>query len=259
MLPSPRVAEQLDAVADAEVPPLSGLRTLPPRGADELVRDIASETVGRARVERGLVHSWYGELGKALLKTWDADRAVSRRGLRGYFEQSKENGRVWSRIWREHAAQYGATGSPLQNAGDAAREPERGPPSVSPTLEARQALKKEMRAEFRATKKATVRVVQDATGKLLTAELVSPSHDPQVDREALLDVRSAAERLPAPPDDVLAGKDRVVSLWQFELIVSISPPVPSMRFEFDEALGSVDPRLPLDRRIYKRVRLLAVE
>lgn len=259
MLPDARIAERLDALPDAGTPPPSGLQGLPSRGADELVRNIASETIGNARVQRGLVHSWYGELGKALLRTWDADRAVSRRGLRGYFEQAQENGRVWTGIWREHAAQYGATGNPLQESGDPPREPERGPPSASPTLDARQALKKEMRAEFRATKKATIRVVQDAAGKLITAEVVAPSNDPQVDREALGDVRSAAERLPSPPPEVLGGRNRVISLWQFELIVSISPPVPSMRFEFDEAVGFVDPRLPLDRRIYKRVRLLAVE
>ncbi len=260
MLPSSRLAEQLESPSDAGVvAEAPGLKGLPSRGAEALVRDIASETAGRGRVERGLVHSWYGELGKALLRTWDADRAVSRRGLSGYFEQAQENSRAWSGIWMEHAAQFGASGNPLHSTDDAPREPERAPPSVSPTLETRKALKKQMRAEFRATKKATVRVVQDATGKLITAELVSPSNDPQVDREALVDVRSAAERLPAPPEEVIAGRERVVSLWQFELIVSITPPVPSVRFEFDEALGFIDPRLPLDRRIYKRVRLLSVE
>ena len=259
MLPSARIVERLEAVPDAGAPPPTGLQGLPSRGADAWVKNIAAETVGRARVERGLVHSWYGELGKALLKTWDADRAVSRRGLRGYFEQAQENGRAWNGIWMEHAAQYGGSGNPLQGADDAPREPERGPPSVSPSLAARQALNKQMRAEFRATKKATVRVVQDAKGRLVAAELVSPSNDPVVDREALADVRSAAQGLPVPPEEVLAGRVQLVSLWQFELIVSITPPVPSIQFEFDEAVGSVDPRLPLDRRIYKRVRLLAVE
>ena len=50
----------------------------------------------------------------------------------------------------------------------------------------------------------------------------------------------------------------MTSLWQFELIVSIAR-VPTLRFEFDEAVAFVDARLPLDRRLYKRVRLVAVE
>ena len=57
----------------------------------------------------------------------------------------------------------------------------------------------------------------------------------------------------------LAGKQTLTSLWQFELIISISPPVPTFSLEFDEALQFVDMRLPLDRRIYKRVRLLSVQ
>ncbi len=48
------------------------------------------------------------------------------------------------------------------------------------------------------------------------------------------------------------------SLWQFELIISISPPVPTFSIEFDAEMKITDARLPLDRRIYKRVRLLSV-
>jgi TonB family protein len=240
-------------------PPDEGLRGLAPQSADQVVRALTAETVGRGKVARGLVHSWYGELGKALLRHWDADRAVSQRGLSGYFEQTKDNSRNFRRIWMERAHQYGASGNPLDEQGESLANEGRAPPSVSPSLEARRAVRRQVRQEFRATKKATVRVVQDAQGRLLTAELVSPSNDAQVDREALADVRGAAQQLPAPPAEVLAGREHLVSLWQFELIVSISPPVPTMRFEFDEALGFIDTRLPLDRRIYKRVRLLQVE
>ena len=57
----------------------------------------------------------------------------------------------------------------------------------------------------------------------------------------------------------VGSRNRLVSIWQFELIVSISPPVPSFSFEFDEALKFIDARMPLDRRIYKRVRLVSAE
>jgi hypothetical protein len=80
-----------------------------------------------------------------------------------------------------------------------------------------------------------------------------------VDQEALKDVQAAAEQLPPPPEEAVAGREALSSLWSFELIVSISPPVPSFTFEFDEALGFIDARLPLDRRIYKKVRLVSVE
>jgi hypothetical protein len=101
--------------------------------------------------------------------------------------------------------------------------------------------------------------VQDREGKLVKVELVDPSNDQNVDREALKDVRSAAEKLPPPPDEVFEGKAQLSSLWSFELIVSISPPIPTVTFEFDEVVGFIDTRLPLDRRIYKKVRLMAVE
>jgi hypothetical protein len=72
------------------------------------------------------------------------------------------------------------------------------------------------------------------------------------------DVRAAAEKLPVPPEDASEGREKLVSLWEFELEVSITPPVPIIAVEFDEVLGLKDLRVPLDRRIWKRVRLVAV-
>ena len=112
---------------------------------------------------------------------------------------------------------------------------------------------------MRSTRRAQIRVTQDGTGKLLKVELIKPSNDSNVDRQALSDVRAAAENLPPPPAEALSGKQTLVSIWEFELVVSITPPVPTFTFEFDEVLGFVDARLPLDRRIYKKVRLVAVE
>jgi TonB family protein len=120
-------------------------------------------------------------------------------------------------------------------------------------------MRQQMREEFQSTRRAVIRVVQDAQGQLLEVTLVSPSNNVQVDKEAIKDVRAAAEQLPPPPPEALAGKATLTSLWQFELIISITPPVPTLSFEFDEALQFIDMRLPLDRRIYKRVRLLSVQ
>lgn len=260
LLSSSTYSLTLDAGAGAastQMPTLSA-----PRQAEAMLAKMAQQTVGEGRVDRGLVHSYYGQLGKALIKQWDADR-VARRGLKGFGEQLSANSKIYNELWAERAAAFGRSGSPLANetVSSSRRAPgnERiqGLPGVD--LEARKELSREMARAFRATRAATFRVVQDTTGRLLSVELVQPSNDSQVDKEALKDVRAAAQRLPPPPDEVIAGRDHLTSLWSFELIVSISPPVPVFTFEFDEALGFVDARLPLDRRIYKKVRLVSVE
>jgi hypothetical protein len=234
---------------------------LPSQSAQQIVNNLALESMGKGKVDRGLVHPYFTQLGKSLLKNWDAERAVSSQGLKGFMEQAKENNKAWNNIWRERAAAYGSSGSPLDE--DASLKPNtRRPPSGNANLanlEARREMRQQMREEFRATRRATIRVVQDAQGRLLEVTLVSPSNNVQVDKEAMKDVRAAAESLPPPPAEALAGKETLTSLWQFELIISITPPVPTLSFEFDEALQFIDMRMPLDRRIYKRVRLLSVQ
>ncbi len=238
--------------ADAGVP--GGLAA---QSAQQIVDTLALESLGKGKVERGLAHPYFTQLGKSLLKVWDAERAVTSHGLKGFLEQAQENSKAWNAVWRDRASAYGASGSPLE--ADAAQTSNRRPPSGDPNLQARREMRQQMREQFMATRRATIRVVQDAQGQLLEVTLVSPSNNAQVDREALKDVRAAAEQLPPPPAEALAGRQTLTSLWQFELIISISPPVPTLSFEFDEALNFVDMRLPLDRRIYKRVRLLSVQ
>ncbi|NVJ07989.1 TonB C-terminal domain-containing protein [Myxococcus sp. AM001] len=245
----PGVAAELDGgVVDPHAPP----------SAQALVEELVSESVGRGRVERGLVHPYYGQLGKALMKAWDADRAVKEHGLQGYFDMGMERGRAYSRIWMERASDYGASGSFAAKNGPG--EDRRRPLSTAgdPTLNARRELRQQMRQEFRTTRRALIRVIQDTKGNLVDVHLLEPSHEPQVDKEALKDVRAMAEKLPPPPDEAVGGRARLTSVWEFELLISISPPVPTFSFEFDEALGFIDARLPLDRRIYKRVRLVEV-
>jgi hypothetical protein len=103
-----------------------------------------------------------------------------------------------------------------------------------------------------------VRVTQAPDGRLLSVELVSPSDFGGIDRGAVAGVRAAAARLPAPPIDAREGRQTLVSLWEFELDVSTMPPLPFLKLEFDEVLGLGDIRLPGDRRIRKRLRLVAV-
>jgi hypothetical protein len=101
--------------------------------------------------------------------------------------------------------------------------------------------------------------VQRPDGRIASVELVETSDDSAVDAQAVRDLRAAAERMPAPSPGALKGRLTVASLWELSLEVSISPPLPVVSVQFDEVLGLVDARVPLDRRIYKLVRLVAVE
>lgn len=254
------VTARFDAGVEPEIIVHSGLRGL--EAPKNLVGDLARETLGRGRVERGLVHPYYTQLGKALVKNWDADR-VAKSGLKGLIEQTGENIKQYNDIWSKQASQYGAGGSPIANlprpGGRAAPVNDRIGGGLGVDLDQKKELQRAMAQAFKATRRAIVRIVQDTQGRVTKVELVQPSNDSNVDKEALVDVKNAAATLPAPPAEALDGKEQLSSLWSFELTVSISPPVPTFTFEFDEALGFIDARLPLDRRIYKKVRLVSVE
>lgn len=264
LIPGGSFALALDAGVFEESDEPKGLRA--PEISKDLVGDLTRETIGRGKVDRGLVHPYYVQLGKALIKNWDADRAVSKKGLAGYGEQFVQNTKVFNEIWLDKAAQFGATGAPIDapvSNDNASRRTATVTNNIQGIggvdLEARKEVSRQMREQFKATRRATIRVTQNLEGKLLKVELVGPSNDASVDREAIADVKAAAEKLPPPPEEVLQGKKELISLWAFELVVSISPPIPTFTFEFDEALGFIDARLPLDRRIYKKVRLISVD
>ncbi|MFL5356657.1 TonB C-terminal domain-containing protein [Archangium sp.] len=251
LLPSPSLSwspERGVDVPDAGVPV--------PSTPEEKVADMVMDGVRRGKVDRGLVHPYFSALGKSLLKHWDAERAVTAKGVQGFLGQTRGNSKEWMKVWSDRASAYANTGSPLNE--DTPEAYDRLPSGGDALLEARRTLRKQMKEQFRATRRATVRVVQDTEGRLLSVELVTPSNDVQVDREAIADIRAAAASLPVPPPEALQGRTHLVSLWQIELIISISPPVPTVSVEFDAEMKLADMRLPLDRRLYKRVRLLEV-
>lgn len=256
-IPLPRASLYL--TLDAGVEDEGGLHGL--EASKDLAADTARESVARGKVARGMVHPYYAQLGKVLMKHWDADRAVSSTGLKGLTEQWAQNTKLWNEIWLEHAGQYGKSGRPL----DAPPVDNRmvpgapGAPIAMGDLQQRRQVAKAMGEQFKTSRRAEIRVTQNEEGKAIKVELIKPSNDEHVDKEAVIDVRAAAEQLPPPPPEALNGRKTLVSTWEFELIVSITPPVPTFSFEFDEVLGFVDTRMPLDRRIYKKVRLLAVE
>jgi hypothetical protein len=251
LLPSPSLSWSPERGVD--VPDAGTLVSPTP---EEKVADMVMDGVRRGKVDRGLVHPYYSELGKSLLKHWNAERAVTAKGVQGFLDQTRGNSKEWMKVWSDRASAYANTGSPLNE--DTPEAYDRLPSGGDALLDARRTLRKQMKEQFRATRRATVRVVQDTEGRLLSVELVTPSNDMQVDREAIADIRAAAASLPVPPPEALQGRTRMVSLWQIELIISISPPVPTVSVEFDAEMKLADMRLPLDRRLYKRVRLLEV-
>ena len=231
--------------------------------AKDLVSDTARDTIGRGKVDRGLVHPYYSQLGKALMKSWDVDRVLTQGGIKAYTKQLGENFKMMNEIYGARANEYGKTGNPL---GDVQLPEQRTGPlndragGINPAdFAARKEVTRKLYKAYESTKRATIRVVQDPTGKLLRVELVEPSNDSVVDREAMVDVRKAAKQLPPPPPEVVGTRTELASLWTFELVISITPPIPTFTFEFDEVSGFIDPRLPLDRRIYKKVRLVSIE
>lgn len=257
-LPSLGLTLSLDAgYADADSEERRGLHA--PEISKDLVADLTRKTIGRGKVDRGLVHPYYQQLGKVLLKNWDADRSVSAKGLKGFAESTIENTKAWNKIWLEKAEVYGGSGSPFDVANNGRAKPLNDRLVPGQDLQARREIAKEMGKQFRSSRRAEIRVTQDANGKLTKVELLKPSNDVFVDNQAVIDVRAAAEKLPPPPEEALAGRLTLISTWEFELVVSITPPVPTFTFEFDEAIGFVDVRLPLDRRIYKKVKLLSVD
>jgi len=234
--------------------------TAPRSDAQALVEDLVNETVGRGKVDRGLVHPYFGELGKALVAHWSPERVVTEKGLAGFGKQFARNLQAFASLYARQAETYGRSGSPWE------KETSLNPDSVPlvgngdmQELALQRRVRQQMRERSRESRRALVRVVQDRHGKLLSVELLRRSPSRDLDQSALEDVRAAARTLPVPPPEALGDRERLVSLWEFELVVSISPPVPMVTFEFDLALRHFDARVPLDRRIYKRVRLVAVE
>jgi TonB family protein len=218
------------------------------------------EHAGRARVEGGLVHPYYRDVGRELVRAWDVERMVEKRGVSGYLAQAGENLRDYGRVWQQVAEGYAKTGAPVLIDGGSERVKELSGLPAGPARDslARSEVERQLRPEFSKGHITLVRVTQAADGRLLAVDLVSPSKDAAVDRAAMEAARQAAQKLPTPPDEARGSRDKLVSVWEFELEVAITPPIPLVEFQFDELLRVTDVFLPLDRHIWKRVRLVSV-
>ncbi len=222
---------------------------------------LLREDVGRAKVQSGLADPFFLDLGRSILQAWDPERVVTDRGLPGYLSQLGRSLVDYAAVYVDQAARFGRTGSPfapgevpLSLAGLAA-VPEGLSTQISDGMTVARALADQVRTRHA----ALVRVVQRADGRLVSVELLRSSDDSSVDAQALRDLHEAAAHLPAPTPSALAGRTVVASIWEFSLVVSITPPLPMIAVQFDEVLGLLDARVPLDRRLFKLVRLVSVE
>ncbi len=232
------------------------LKAQPPTGGSVRLQGMFTEDEARARVERGLIDPWFATLGKALLRSWDVGRVI--RSRPDLAADLGHNSAIFGKEWSERATTYGQSGNPLPAGAPNPKVPETyGIVAPGNDVVMQGEATRLVHEQYQVVRRATVRVVQNAKGALLSADLELGSGDPDLDAAALYDIRAAAAALPHPPASLAQGRDYVSSEWQFELVVAVTPLAPVITFEFDE-LVPPEAKVPLTRKVYKRVRLLAV-
>jgi TonB family protein len=248
----------LSAAAPADALSVVARHDTSPEGR---LQRIFQEDAGRIRVESGLADPFFLDLGRKLLSTWQPEQVVTDKGLAGYLSQLGKSIPEAATTYLDQASSYGRTGSPVASGSAPAGLASLAaiPEGLTANISEQMAAARSVAEQSRIRHAALVRVVQRADGRLVSVELVRPSDDSTVDAQALRDIREAAAALPAPTPGALAGRPTVTSTWEFSLVVSITPPLPMIAVQFDEVLGVVDARLPLDRRVYKLVRLVSVD
>lgn len=234
---------------------------------NERVAGMLREGLGRDRVERGMVDPYFHELGQKMASQWKPEKLVDEKGMKGFLAEAgrglKAGATEWVRAWGKAAEAYGKSGNPGDTGGPFeadGRLKENIPPGFTQT----------MPSQLTSSRIALVRLTQRPDGHLLHVELVQPSIDPVMDAEIMRELRGGEMVMPVPPTRGQGIHNPIRSIWAFQLAISIAPPVPMVTGSFDlEALfdkkmreemgGLVDVRMPLSRRITKRVDLVSVE
>jgi outer membrane biosynthesis protein TonB len=218
--------------------------------ADQRTASMIGEKQGRERVQHGLVDPYFGQVSKALAKGWNPEPKITDPSLQYYLKRTEQNFATGMKVYSKLAESYGAGGSPLG--------PSDTPRAGSKEEEVRE-FRAKMRESWKQSKRTLVRVTQGPGGLIAGVELVQSSADPEMDAEILRELRQGEVQLPIPPQSGMGIHTPIHATWSFELIISISPPVPTIAGSFDEVTGKIDVRMPLDRRVYKYVQLVSVD
>jgi hypothetical protein len=219
---------------------------------NERVAMMVTEKMGRDRVQRGLVDPYFGELSKALAKSWDIEAKEHEATLANYFTNLGQNLKTGAKIWQSLAETYGAGGSPVGPTDDE-------PHGAQTREEAVNDFNRKLRDAWKQTKRTLVRITQGPGGLLQRVELIQSSADPSLDAEIIRQLTQGELVLPVPPTAGQGIHTPLHSVWAFSLVISVSPPIPAVMGSFDEVTGKVDVRLPLDRRLFKMVELVSVD
>ena len=225
------------------------------------LQQLLREDQGREKVRSGLADPFFLDLGRSMLAVWAPEKVVTDRGLSGYLKHLGVAVVDWANTYATQAASYGRSGSPFGPGGAplSLSGLTAVPEGITTQIADQMAGMRAIADQSRTRHAALVRVVQRADGHLVSVQILRSSDDSSVDAQALRDLRDAAANLPAPTASALAGRTQVASVWEFSLEISITPPLPMITVQFDEVLGLVDARVPLDRRLFKLVRLVSVD
>jgi hypothetical protein len=206
---------------------------------------------GKARVQRGLVDPYFGQVSHALVKGWNPEPKGTQVSLANFVRNFEQNSATGMRIYGELAENYGRSGGSPVGPDE--------PHGAQTQREAVQSLNRKMREAWKETRRTLVRITHGAGGLLQRVELVQSSANPEMDAEILRQLQQGELVLPVPPASGRGIHSPIRSVWSFQLVISISPPIPAVMGSFDEVTGKLDLRLPLDRRVYKYVELVSVD
>ncbi|WP_375765043.1 energy transducer TonB [Archangium gephyra] len=226
-----------------------------PASPQELVSQTARDTVARRRAESGLTHSYFGDMGKVLVRRFSQSHADIESG-----RTTKEKVAQKARDVSSVLSRSGEMEDPLDHPRRV--DPLASGPASHPMLkEAQERLAYSLPNKWTHSEGvAVVRLTQDAEGKVRSVEIIEPSGNGGLDQAAVTAVTELGEELPSLPPEVLMGRDSVVSEWRFELLRTVGGPAGGgvgIVGTFDPVTGVEDALPTFAARSQVRVTLVA--
>jgi TonB family protein len=211
--------------------------------------------VGRRRVESGLAHPYFGDVGKQFLRRFGQRHATVEGGMTAR-EKVARKARDASSVLSRSAEMEDPLAHPRRP------DPLASAPSSHPVLEeAQESLAYSLPYLWTYGEGATVvRLTQAADGKVLAVEVITSSGNGELDKAAVTAVWDLGEELPALPPEVLMNRDSVVSEWNFEVVRTVAGPAAlgmGAVTAFDPVLGTGEVLHSFAARSQVRVTLVS--